>query len=260
MLGFFANLTWLGLKCVEMGVLSQYSIVCQVPGAEPYTICSYSGTDLTRVLGITPVNLPEGHHGWIQVCGEASIRVSGKKQDAYADFRPNKVKYHLAEELSKPTQERAVEALPVALSDSPYDAWERLSQLPPLLMEAGDYCALIREARDVFVNGHFYACVAMCGISLERFQRDRAVSYGATRKHKMRQVRSMLQEDLLSETLELCEEMANLRNDYAHGHGLNPKEDALKSLKWMHSFIDNETSLMRNYEIIDGTLHRNAKR
>jgi transposase len=63
--------------------------------------------------------------------------------------------------------------------------WERLSQLPPLRIEDGPYCRLIREARDVFVDGHYYSCVAMCGISFERFQRDRAAPYGAIREHKM---------------------------------------------------------------------------
>ena len=87
---------------------------------------------------------------------------------------------------------------------------ERLSQLPPLLIEAGPYCELLREARDVFVDGHFYACVAMCGISFERFQRDKAEPYGATRKHKMPRVRKILQENnvLKVETLALCKKMA----------------------------------------------------
>ena len=77
----------------------------------------------------------------------------------------------------------------------------------------------------------------------------------------MKKVRSILEKNktLLSETLDLCKKMADLRNDYAHGHGLNPKEDALKSLEWMRSFIDNETDLMRNYVIVDGVLHRNVK-
>ena len=135
---------------------------------------------------------------------------------------------------------------------------ERLSQLPPLLIEVGPYCELLREARDVFVDGHFYACVAMCGISFERFQRDKAKAYGATRKHKMPGVRKILQENkvLKVETLALCKKMAKLRNDYAHGHGLKPKEDALKALTWMHSFIDNETNLMRDYVIVGGVLSR----
>jgi hypothetical protein len=242
-----------------MPILTQYSIVCQVPGAEPYTICPYNGEDLTQVLGITQANLPEGHYGWIQECGEVLVKVNGQTQTAYADFRPNAAKRRLREELSKDSQEQLVED---ALGEKPlaHDTWERLSQLPPLLIEDGPYCGLIREARDVFVNGHFYACVAMCGISLERFQRDKAAPYGATWEHKMWQVRSILQENkvLSPGTLCLCKKMAGLRNDYAHGHGRNPKEDALKSLEWMHSFIDNETNLMRDYVIVDGILSRNA--
>jgi hypothetical protein len=243
-----------------MPILTQYSIVCQVPGAEDYTICAYSGTDLSQVLGITQAALPEGYYGWIQECGEAFVSVSGQTQAAYADFRPNTAKRHLKEELSKGSPEQGAELPSGVLDENPvaHDTWERLSQLPPLLIEDGPYCQLVREARDVFVDGRFYACVAMCGISFERFQRDKATPYGATRKHTMKQVRSILQKNkvLLPGTLDLCKKMADLRNDYAHGHGLNPHEDALRSLEWMHSFIDNETNLMGDYVIEDGVLHR----
>ncbi len=241
-----------------MSILTQYSIVCQVPGAAPYTVCAYSGTDLSQVLGITQVNLPMGHYGWIQECGEAIVSVSGQTQPAYVDFRPNSAKRELREKLSKNLQEQAAELSSDTQGTPPDDKLERLSQLPPLLMEDGSYCKLIREVRDVFVDGHFYACVAMCGISFERFQRDKAAPYGATRNHNMKQVRSILQKNqvLSSETLDLCKSMADLRNDYAHGHGLTPKEDALKSLAWMRYFIDKETNLMRNYVIVDGVLSR----
>jgi len=50
--------------------------------------------------------------------------------------------------------------------------------------------------------------------------------------------------------------LSDSRNKYAHGHGLKPKEDALKALIWMHSFIDKETNLLRDYVIIDGVLNR----
>ena len=212
---------------------------------------AYSGTNLSQVLGINQASMPNGYYGWIQERGDAIVRVSGQTQPAYADFRPNAAKRHLSEESSKGPQKRPAE-LPSGAMD------ERLSQLPPLLIEVGPYCKLLREARDVFVDGHFYACVAMCGISFERFQRDKAKPYGATRKHKIWQVRSMLQKNsvLSPGTLILCENMADLRNDYAHGHGLKPKEDALKALQWMHSFIDNETNLMRDYVIVDGVLSR----
>ena len=110
----------------------------------------------------------------------------------------------------------------------------------------------------MFVDGHFYACVAMCGISFERFQRDKAIPYGAKQKDKMNRIRSILKKNrvLSLKTLSLCKSMADLRNKYAHGDGLNPKEDALQSLEWMHSFIDSETNLMRDYVIVDGILNR----
>ena len=221
-----------------------------------YTICAYNGTDLSQVLGITQANLPEGHYGWIQECGEVSVKVGKQTQFAFADFRPNSAKHHISEEISKSSQEHIEEGEadnePLTL-----DKYKRLYDLPPLLMEDGPYCALIREARDVFVDGHFYACVAMCGISLERFQRDKAAPFGASRK-KIEEVRRVLLKNrvLSPETFGLCEKMAKLRDKYAHGNGLNPKEDAHKSLEWMHSFIDNETNLMRDYVIVDGILSR----
>ena len=204
--------------------------------------------------------MPDNYYGWIQVCGDGIIAVSGQTQRAYADFRPNDAKRRLTEESTKDSQKQPSEPL----RNVPHEEFvspgreERLSQLPPLLIEVGQYCSLLREARDVFVDGHFYACVAMCGIAFERFQREKAQPHGATRKHKTWQVRDILRKKaiLKPETLILCERMADLRNSYAHGDGLNPKEDALDALEWMHSFVDNETSLMRHYSIVDGALIR----
>jgi len=238
-------------------MITQYSIVCQVPGAEPYTFCAYSGEDLSEVLGITQANMPAGYYGWIQESGVC--KVSGHTQSAYADFRPNAAKHHL-EEVSKASQEQLIELPSGALGGKTlaHDMWERLSQLPPLLIEDGPYCRLIREARDVFVDGHYYSCVAMCGISFERFQRDKATPHGATREDRMDKVRSILRKNrvLLRKTLLLCKRMADLRNEYAHGDGLHPREDALKSLEWMRSFIDNETNLLRDYVVVKGILSR----
>jgi hypothetical protein len=247
-----------------MHSLSQYSIVSQVPGAEPFTIYAYTGSDLSKVFGITQATaMSEGSYGWIQECGDAFINVSGQTQAAFADFRPDSAKLYLNKEFLTSSQKPPAE-LPSATLDENhfiYKKQERLSKLPPLLIEDGPYCRLIKEARDVFVDGHFYACVAMCGISFERFQRDKAKPYGATRKHEMWRVIEILQENevLKVETLALCKKMARLRNDYAHGNGTKPKEDTLKALSMMHSFIENETNLMRNYAIVDGILHRSDK-
>lgn len=204
--------------------------------------------------------MPDNYYGWMQISGNGYIIVNGQTQPAYADFRPNDAKIQLSKESTKNEKIDQTEQSSgtIVEKSSAHDKKERLSQLPPLLIEVGTYCELLREARDVFVDGHFYACVAMCGISFERFQRDKAKPYGATRKHKMLQIRKILQDNkvIKKETLELCEKMAKLRNDYAHGDGQQPKKDALKALSWMHSFIDNETNLMRGYRIEDGMLIR----
>ena len=224
-------------------------------------MCAYSGTDLSQVLGISQAdNMPDGSYGWMQLCGPGYVQVDGQTQPAFVDFRPNDAKIHLSKEPKKDSQERRPDLPPGVLEEVPFDRdkYERLSQLPALLIEAGPYCDLIREARDVFVDGHFYACVAMCGISFERFQRDKAKPYGANRVHNIRRVRGILKKNkvLTSGTITLCKKMADLRNKYAHGHGLKPKEDALTALNWTHCFIDNETNLMRDYAIVNGILCR----
>jgi len=204
--------------------------------------------------------MPGGYYGWFQECGDAVVRVSGQTKAAYADFRPNTAKLQLREESKKNSKKQTVELPHDALDEKSLEQHksERLSKLPPLLIEVGPYCKMLREARNDFVNGDFYSCVTMCGISFERFQRDKAKQYGATRKDNMLKVRKILQENkvISPETLDLCKKMADLRNEYAHGHGLKPKEDALKALRWMHSFINNETNLMRDFVIINGVLNR----
>lgn len=242
-------------------MLKQYSLVCQAPGNEPYIICAYSGTDLSKVIGISQAkSMPENTYGWIQLNGNGYVAVSGETQSAFVDFRPNEIKLEMSGKWPKNT-EKKTEGVLANKTDGNSIAHNkdlRLSQLPPLLIESGPYCNLLREARDVFVEGYFYACVAMCGISFERFQRDKAKPHGATKKHKIWKIRNLLENKkiLSSESLRLCKQMAEMRNVYAHGHGEDPKEDAYKALDWMHSFIDKETNLMRDYVIVDGILTR----
>lgn len=243
-----------------MPPVEKYSIVSQTPGAAPFTFRAYTGTDLSQVIGIIPVTIPEGYCGWVQSSGELLVRVGGETHAAYADFEPNNAKLHLSTQSTEDSEDGPPKAPSVGQEDRSIarKRQQRLSLLPPLLMEVGPYCKLLREGRDVFVDGHFYACVAMCGISFERFQRDKAKPYGATRKHKTWEIRGMLQKKkvLKPETFDLCKTMADLRNEYAHGDGQNPDKDAFKALEWVHRLINNETALMRDYEVVDGVLHR----
>jgi hypothetical protein len=117
-------------------------------------LCAYSGTDLSQVLGITQADMPDGYYGWIQECGEVAVRVSGQIQPAYADFGPNDAKLRLSKESSKESQKRLAE-LPYGAMDEKSIAHhkdERLSQLPPLLIEVGPYCKLLKEASALSLN------------------------------------------------------------------------------------------------------------
>ena len=228
-----------------MSRLEQYSTVCQDPYGGLWNTLLYTGRDLSKVLGIAMA--PPGTYGWAQTVGVAELAVIDGTERVYADFWPNEARLAKLDGRD--------------LKDKPLldEGWQdRLCQLDPLLIEVGDYCQLLREARDVFIRGYFYSCVAMCGIAMERFQFDKAAPYGATRKHKMYQLRNILMENnvLKPQSLELCEKMADLRNGYAHGHGVNPQEDAVKALGMVQQFIEVETSLMRKYHIVNGKLHR----
>jgi len=244
-----------------MPPIEGYSLVCQVPGESTGTVRAYTGTDLRQVLAVSlGPTMPEGHYGWMQQTGELQVRVGDATQVAFADFGPNWARLQKATR-SAPLSNGATSTPPPGVLDEKLIAkmkTDRLTLLPPLLMEFGAYCTLLREARDVFVDGHFCACVAMCGISFERFQRDKARPFGANDRHKMPTIRRTLRTNkvLAPGSLALCEKMANLRNQYAHGHGQHSEADAVRALEWMHRFIDDETTLMRDYEIVNGILHR----
>lgn len=93
-----------------------------------------------------------------------------KKQElmpVYVDLLPNQPKNAEVRELfGRQLTEAFEKRLPAAV--------ERIWELPPLMVKEplGEYVSLLREARDLFVDGRFYACVAMCGIVGERLVKD----------------------------------------------------------------------------------------
>ncbi len=235
-----------------MGTLKQYTLVAQSRSGRRHAVQRWDGKDLSGILGITQApRMGPATYGWIQVRGEA--RVQGCQSPVFVDFTPNDAKLQLS---GRPTvtndraQQQAREL----------ERFRRLAKLHPLLIEEGEYCKLLIEARDTFVDGHFYACVAMCGITFERFQRDKARPYGAKSRAQMPEIREILSrvKVLEKESLQFCKDMATMRNAYAHGRGQNPKRDALKALTWLHKLIEKETSLMRNYQIRHGALFRTS--
>ena len=137
------------------------------------------------------------------------------------------------------------------------DAVTRYSSLSPLMVHAGDYCDLLREARDLYVYGYFYSCVAMCGITAERIAKDifmrslLVISDGKAlppSSEAMEDLESfgaksickfLIDVGLLKKKLQASfKNMGELRNKYSHAGGKTPEKDAQNAIGYLHDIVD----------------------
>lgn len=156
---------------------------------------------------------------------------------------------------------------------------ERVWELPPIILKEPfeDYLALLLEARELFLAGHFYACVAMCGIVGERLVKDLLRQSVFVEKHGqvLRPadaafdqfervevngiVRFLKEADLLNgAAAKAAEDLGQLRNKYAHARGKEPQRDALDVIKLLHALVEATVSALKDFEIKDGALARKA--
>ena len=143
------------------------------------------------------------------------------------------------------------------LSDRAKEFFVRTKQIPDLTVRRGPYFTLLLEARQVFVFGYWYACVAMCGIASERIIKDlfrstvKIESSGKTtpplpeafdqleRVDVSSLTRFLRQCGVLSERgFRASDDLAVLRNAYAHARGKSPKSDALRATKLLHVLVE----------------------
>ncbi len=86
--------------------------------------------------------------------------------DIFLDLLPNLPK-------NDQTRESFRQLLRQRFEDVLTDAVERVWDLPPMVVKPqGEYLTLLLEARALYLTGHFYSCVAMCGIVGERLVKD----------------------------------------------------------------------------------------
>jgi hypothetical protein len=159
-------------------------------------------------------------------------------------------------------------------------AVERTWELPPLILKKpfGDYVELLTEARELFISGYFYSCVAMCGIVGERLIKDalRASVVIQTADVPMRptdkafdqlervEVSGIIQflkeaKVLGNEAADAAKKLGELRNQYAHARGKNPSEDAINAIKLLHTLVDDTVSVLKDFEIKDGRFVQKSK-
>jgi hypothetical protein len=196
----------------------------------------------------------------------------GKQPDfkgIYVDLLPNQPKDEIglqnAENRLREKFEGGIEA-----------AKERYWELPPIIVILqGEYLDLLLEARDLYLAGYFYSCVAMCGIVSERIIKDmlRASIWvkkdGKVEKPESeafdelehaeayRLAKFFLKAGLLSkEAFKAAQDLGALRNKYAHARGGEPQSDALDAIKYLHKVIEDTVSIYKDHEIKDGQFVR----
>ncbi len=149
----------------------------------------------------------------------------------------------------------------------------RYKSLPPIMVHLGKYSEFLIEARDLFIKGSFYPCIAMCGITAERIGKELLRRSVLLRKKGnwafpsdeqaaiLDHIRmndaiglliksSVIDKDLKSP----FQKLTKIRNKYVHAGGKDPKQDSQEAIKHLHTIIEGTVSVFKHYEIQKGKL------
>lgn len=143
------------------------------------------------------------------------------------------------------------------------DAVERVWDLPPMFVKPeGEYLTLLIETRELYLIGHFYSCVAMCGIVGERIIKDAFrdsvlihkggspqsppdSAFNQLERLEVNGIIRFLKESwiLSTEAAKAADSLVQLRNQYAHARGTSSQPDALKAIKLLHTLMEDTVSV-----------------
>ena len=198
-----------------------------------------------------------------------------KKKDI--ENKNNTIQVHLdtvPNLLKIPGQEKGVKNMLRLRNEQKLDEMiSRYRELPAIIVHFGKYSELLLEARELFVEGKFYSCVAMCGITAERIAKELfRTSLLMRGKNKwtfpsdeqsaildrieINDIRELLiKSEVIDENLRKpFQKLSELRNKYAHATGKKPKEDAKSAINYLHQIVEGTVSVFKKYEIKDGKL------
>lgn len=166
----------------------------------------------------------------------------------------------------KAAKEYQTDLLTKAFEKEVLSILKRWSELPDLDPSWGPHVPLLVEARELYKQGHFYSCVAMCGITSERIVKDVLRQHIVIRRRRryiklpkaavpeldrfelVATARFLAKAGLLEEAVRTnIQKLAELRNTYAHGSGQNPQSDSLRALEWLHDIIDRTVSIFKDH-------------
>jgi hypothetical protein len=190
------------------------------------------------------------------------------EDDAYLDVRPKSP--HTEEtrkEFRQGLTQRFEKNLPKAI--------ERIWDLPCLTLSSVSkpYSELLIEARELFEDGHFYSCVAMCGIVGERLIKDVLRNSVLIEKDGKNQhpndnafdqlehvevygiVNFLDMAGLLGkDAVEAARKLGELRNAYSHARGKDPEKDALNAIIYLHKIVEDTVSIFKGFDLQHGVI------
>ena len=142
----------------------------------------------------------------------------------------------------------------------------------PLLdpKEAGPFLKFYFEARDLYREGFFYSCIAMCRITAEKICEALIYITDISTEDKKRILEIRLYDRIWillklkiigSAVFDNLEKIRKIGNNYIHPDAeLNPNLDSEKAIIMLGKLVDSTSSIFNNYDIIDGKLVLKVKK
>ncbi|MDP8201976.1 MAG: hypothetical protein P9M11_07530 [Candidatus Tenebribacter burtonii] len=141
---------------------------------------------------------------------------------------------------------------------------DRYKNLPAIVVDIGVYTESLKEARQVYIEGYFYSCIAMCCVTAEKIAKDiliqnlfiqkddnfenipkEAIKY--FEKINLETIREILiKSNLISGNLRNpYKKLVELRNRYMHIRDITAtKSDAISALNFLNFIIEDTISLI----------------
>ena len=180
--------------------------------------------------------------------------------------------------LKLPGQEKFVkEILRKELEQDLDNRISRYKELPAIMIRIKDkkeeYVKILHEARRLYVEGKFYSCVAMCGVTSERIAKDilkriilvKKVNKATPSKffNQLDRIPMEIVRELViaagavdSSLRNAFMQLAHLRDKYVHARQIASQKDAQKAIKYLHKIIEGTVSVFKEYKIQKGKLVR----
>lgn len=178
--------------------------------------------------------------------------------------------------LKMPGQEKfAKDSLRQELEQDLDNRISRYKELPAIMVQMksdkDEYVKLLHEARKLYIEGRFYSCITMCGVTSERIAKDilkRIIlikKLNGTNPSNFFKQLDRIPMDVVRELIIAAgavdsslrndfTKLADLRDKYVHARSIESQNDARKAVKHLHAIVEGTVSVFKKYKIQQGKL------